>query len=57
MRILGMLFASLLLGGVMAAQTPVASRAQAGAPKPAQGPRPSLMRHRPRRTWAGPSPR
>jgi hypothetical protein len=38
MRILSMMFASLLLGGVMAAQAPVAKGAQAGAAKPAQGP-------------------
>ena len=33
MRILSMMFASLLLGGVMAAQAPVATRAQAVAAK------------------------
>jgi len=38
MRILSMIFASLLLGGVMAAQAPAAKRAQAGATTPAQGP-------------------
>lgn len=38
MRILSMIFASLLLGGVMAAQAPVARGAQAGATKPAQEP-------------------
>jgi hypothetical protein len=37
MRILSMMFASLLLGGVMAAQAPDATRAQGGAAKPAQG--------------------
>jgi hypothetical protein len=36
MRILSMIFASLLLGGAMAAQTPAAKRAQARATKPAQ---------------------
>jgi cytochrome c553 len=39
MRILSMIFASLLLGGVMAAQAPAAKpAAQAGATKPAQEP-------------------
>ena len=38
MRILGMMFASLLLGGVLAAQPPVTTRAQAAAATPAQAP-------------------
>ena len=38
MRILSMMFASLLLGGAIAAQAPVVTRAQAGATRPAQGP-------------------
>ena len=36
MRILGMMFASLLLGGVMAAQAPDAKRPQAGTTQPVQ---------------------
>ena len=40
MRILSMIFASLLLGGVMAAQAPAAKSAQTGAAKPAQEPAP-----------------
>ena len=40
MRILSMMFASLLLGGVMAAQAPVATRVQADASKPSQAPGP-----------------